>query len=207
MQTSSKFPSAKRSFPLFNSHIDMAHSYWKRLIHVGDLVVDATCGNGHDSLVLAQAAFTENSGTLIACDRQVQAIDETRKLLTNRLTRSQMARVELFHRSHEELDTVFSERKARLIVFNLGYLPGGDKSITTLTASTLNSVTRLLPLLMEGGVMSITCYPGHEEGKKEEEALLEWSRTLPPDQWSCCHHQWLNRTLSPSLLIIQRGGQ
>ena len=72
----------------------------------------------------------------------------------------------------------------RLVVYNLGYLPKGNKKLTTLTDSTLQSLENALALIQPGGVVSITCYPGHEEGAKEEAALLQKVAQLSPSSWN-----------------------
>ncbi len=92
----------------------------------------------------------------------------------------------------------------KLVVYNLGYLPGGDKTKTTHVATTLQSLHQAQALLQKGGVISITCYPGHKEGAHEQNVILNHAARLPPKEWSCCHHMWLNRQQSPSLLLIQK---
>jgi len=93
----------------------------------------------------------------------------------------------------------------RLITYNLGYLPGGgDKSLTTKVETTVESVRKALKLIQAGGAISITLYPGHSEGQREETQLLSFIKKLTPLEWNCCHHQWLNRNKSPSLLFIQK---
>ncbi len=173
-----------RNFPLFNSHLDLAHALWDQLVSPGDLVVDATCGNGHDTLALA-----EMGARVVACDVQLEAIEATR-------ARVQKYPVEFFHGCH----SLLPEIKAKLVVYNLGYLPGGDKQITTRVETTLKSITRFLDV----GAISITCYPGHSEGAREESALLEFTQALPAEEWSVSHIRWINRAVAPSLLLIQR---
>lgn len=172
----------------------MAHGYWKAIVQPSDTVIDATCGNGHDTLFLSQLA---SEGRVIAIDIQATAIENTRKLLAGR-------HVELIHGSHATFPDDIALGSVRLIVHNLGYLPGGDKQITTRVETTLASVTAAQRLLMPQGVLSITCYPGHPQGLVEEEALIAWAAGLNAKEWSCCHHRWLNRRSAPSLLLIQK---
>ena len=93
----------------------------------------------------------------------------------------------------------------RLIVYNLGYLPGGDKSLTTVTDITVKSVQKSLQMIPRGGAVSVTCYPGHLEGEKEEKALLEFCKMLNRKEWNVLFHQWINREKSPSLIWIEKG--
>lgn len=189
-------------FPLFKSHLDLAHSYWEKVIKEGDWVIDATCGNGKDSLKLAQ--LISPSGGVISLDIQPMAIENSNNLFTQKLTTEQISRIHLFCTSHESFPAIAENKRISLIVYNLGYLPGGNKEMTTLTEITLKSLNKSLLLLAPYGVISITCYPGHPEGAREQAALLNFAKHLTPSIWSVSHHTWENRKQSPSLLIIQK---
>lgn len=138
------------------SHIHTAHALWRAHLKPRDTAIDATCGNGHDALVLAPLV-----GTLLCIDKQPEAIEATKKRL------GPLPHVSYQLGSHAELPAI----SPQLIVYNLGYLPGGDKSITTKTESTLVSIRRALEILAPGGMISITCYPGHPEGARETEQV------------------------------------
>ncbi len=172
-------------------HLKLAKSYWQNHLKSCDLAIDATCGNGHDTLFLAELC------SVIGIDIQPRAIQNTAALLEQHQRKAVLQRL-----SHAHIDTLPLPHPPRLIIYNLGYLPQGDKSITTQTASTLESVNHSLALLAPDGALSITCYPGHEEGQREEKALETWAAALPSPRWSVCHHKWLNRPRSPSLLWI-----
>lgn len=190
------------TFPLFQSHLDLPHSYWKEVVKPGDTVIDATCGNGHDTLFLAKIALTDNSGHVFALDIQKTALQNTTTYLKENLPPQHFSRIHF----HETCHSTFPETQntVKLIVYNLGYLPGGDKGLTTRVNSTLSSLKNAMRLLADGGVISITCYPGHAEGRKEEEALLKKLQSLPPFEWQCSHQCWINRKEAPSLLILQK---
>lgn len=191
----------RHQFPLFQSHLDLAHSYWKTITCPGDCVIDATCGNGHDTLLLAQLV---TMGRVIAIDRQQEAIEAAKKLLSTNILEEKRGLIDFKCQSHATFPSEIKPESIKLIVYNLGYLPGGDKNLTTLTSTTCESLENALKLICPGGAISITCYPGHPEGKLEEEALLTFSTSLSPKEWSCCHHRWTNRLKSPSILFIQR---
>lgn len=176
----------------FSPHIALAHRYWKEHLNPGDIAIDMTCGNGHDALYLSQLLPL---GKVYGFDIQAEAIEATRKR-TN-------GAVELIHSSHEEIDRLLLPKSPRLIVYNLGYLPGNDHSIVTKAESTLTSLEKAIALLSPGGAISITCYPGHEEGEIEERAVLDFAKKLSWEKWSVCHHRWLNRLKSPSLLWLK----
>lgn len=190
-------------FPLFQSHIDLAHSLWEKAIKPGDIVIDATCGNGHDTLALAKMALTSTSGCLFALDKQTAAIDSCQNHLSKQLPKNIYEKISFILGCHSRFPLELAPESVSLIVYNLGYLPRGDKTMTTTTETTLISVENALQLIKKGGMISITCYPGHEEGKIETNKLLEYVTKLNPRLWSCCHHSWINRESAPSLLIIQ----
>lgn len=177
-------------------HIVYAHRYWKEFVQPGDRVVDATVGNGHDTFFLAQ--LLQGEGVLTGYDIQTQAIEQTKKRLGG-LPAEFMQIVHLKLQSHADLE----ESGVKLIVYNLGYLPGGDKGLTTLYETTLQSIQRALLALTSDGALCITCYPGHAAGAKEEEVIIDFLKTLSASQWHICHHVWINRPLAPSLIWLQ----
>jgi hypothetical protein len=195
----------RHNYPLFQSHLDVAHSQWKALVCPGDIIIDATCGNGHDSLFLSQLALTPSSGQLFAIDIQNNAIAKTRELLQKVLSVDILERIRFIEGCHSAFPAEIFPQTVKLIAYNLGYLPGGDKTLTTGVETTLQSITKALELLVTAGVISITCYPGHEEGRKEEDVLLAYFAKLDPRVWQCTHQRWLNRRESPSHLLIQKG--
>lgn len=190
----------RRQFPLFQSHIDLAHHYWKQLLQDGGWAIDATCGGGQDTLLLAELLLDKASSGVIAIDIQEEAISRTRELLSP----AHLAKVHLFQQSHVDFPSLADTVPIKLVVYNLGYLPRGNKQLTTQTPTTLQSVQNALRLLVPGGALSITCYPGHPEGAIEEKALLEMATQLPSSDWNVCHHTFPNRKGAPSLLLIQK---
>lgn len=184
----------RRQFPIFQSHIDLAHFFWAQIIGPSDLTIDATCGNGKDSLFLAKLGPKH----LYCIDLQQKAIELAKKTLLGFKNLS-------FHQQcHSHFPEEIKSESVKLIVYNLGYLPGGDKSLTTMAATTLLSLQKGQNLLMPKGVISITCYPGHSEGAFEEKEIISWSQNLAPDRWTVSFHQFLNRKHSPSLILIQK---
>lgn len=135
-------------------------------IKKGDITVDATCGNGNDTLMLSKL-----SKKVFSFDIQKQAINKTEKLLK----KNNVNNVTLINDTHEKIDTYLKDYKGKisLVMYNLGYLPSGDKKITTNHKSTLNSVKKSFKILNKKGIILITCYP-HEEGKKESREILSY---------------------------------
>lgn len=191
-------------FSLFQSHLDLAHRYWSSLIQKGDIVIDATCGHGRDTEKLCQLALGPDRGAVYAFDIQKAAIDSSIHYLHSRLPSAFHSRLHFEQRCHSSFPSHLALKSVRLIVYNLGYLPKGNKSYTTQVTTTLQSIHQAQALLIPGGALSITCYPGHAEGAQEQEAILTYFSSLSPQEWSCCHHAWLNRRQSPQLLLIQK---
>ncbi len=187
---------------ILQSVISLAHSLWLTALFPGARVIDATCGNGQDSLFLAQTALEGSSGQLLAFDIQKKALQSTKKLLENHLSEKQLSQVEYVHCCHSKIN-LYCNQPVDLIIFNLGYLPGSDKSLTTLSATTLEALGQSLDLLKPTGLLSITCYPGHEEGAKEALVVNKWAEHLGRG-FNCCVHSWPNRTCSaPFLITVQ----
>ncbi len=179
------------------SHI--AHQFLEQVIEQGDRVVDATAGNGYDTEFLA--ALVGSNGMVYAFDIQARAIKSTaQKLQEAGLDRQ----VKLVVGSHEHLKEVVSG-KVKAVCYNLGYLPGGDHRLVTRADTTRISLEEALNLLLPGGVITLTLYPGHDEGSKELDLLLPFCRTFPVSDYSVAHFQVINsRNKPPQLIIIQR---
>lgn len=187
----------------YSPHLSLAHEYWEKLLHPEDIAIDATMGNGQDTLKLAQLLHHSDS-RIIAIDIQQKAIDQTKERLCSALSEEQFHRIAFYCQNHAEIDQIQIPKPPRLIVYNLGYLPGADKTLTTLTATTMQSIEKAVQIVSPDGALSITCYPGHEEGSREQHAILEWATHLSPSEWQICHHTWINRPRSPNLLWIHR---
>lgn len=172
-------------------------------IREGDVVVDATAGNGHDTLFLARAIG--EAGHVYACDIQPEALAATHRLLEKH---GVAGRVEVALRCHRELKRMVPDElhgKIAAAVFNLGYLPGGDKSITTATETTLLAVEAAFALLRPLGHLCVVIYPGHPAGASEAEAVTVWATSLPAILAHVAEYRMVNRSAtSPLLLHIQK---
>lgn len=184
---------------------ELAHSTISPWLKSGGVVIDATAGNGHDSLFLAQQIGA--NGTLLSIDIQPSAIESTKKLLESS---SIQAKTYYINASHDDLDSItekyLSEEERSnisLVYYNLGYLPGGNKEFTTTREITLTSIRKALALLSRGGVLVIVMYPGHNEGSKEKEELLTYTKTLLDKEYTVVHLGYVNKSeSSPSILVI-----
>jgi len=171
------------------NHLQLQKLLWKSVVQKGDTVIDATCGNGHDTHYLQ----TLSPGRLIAIDKQLEAINNSK---------SRVVGVEWYHQCHSTFPESVQKSSVSLIVYNLGYLPGGDKQLITKTDTTLKSIKNGLELLKPGGMISLTIYTGHPGGQEEEEAIITFANTLPSNQYRVQNTKWLNYHNHPSLLTI-----
>ena len=113
--------------------------------------------------------------------------------------------VEVILDSHENFETYIKEENVDCIVYNLGYLPGNNKEVTTVAHSTLKSIEIGLDLLGDNGLMIIALYSGHKEGKIEKDAVLEFTSKLPKNKYGVLHTEFTNRAKSaPSLVVIEK---
>jgi len=157
-----------RSFP--PRPTALAHAFAEGILVAGDHAVDATCGNGHDTLHLAR--LVGPGGTVIGFDVQAAALRETRNLLASQGLDD--GRVRLIEGCHATMGDYVAPALASVVVFNLGYLPGGDHALTTRADRTLIALDAAAVALRPGGLLMVTCYPGHPEGEREADAVAAW---------------------------------
>ncbi|MTB64903.1 methyltransferase domain-containing protein [Streptococcus sp. zg-86] len=171
--------------------LEMAHQFLGEVITKEDIVVDATMGNGHDTLFLA-----ERAKKVFAFDIQEQAIEQTRA----RLEMAGLTNAELILAGHEQLDVYVEEVKAG--IFNLGYLPSADKSIITQPNTTIIALEKLCQGLVLGGRIAIMVYYGHEGGVCERDAVLDFVSQLPQQVFTVTIYQTLNQINQPPFLLM-----
>ena len=158
------------------SLVTEAHNAVIKVLRLGDIAIDATCGNGHDTLFLARQVGA--TGKVYGFDIQQSALDlTTLKLKENQ----QFSQVKLICAGHENIKQHVLERhqsSITAIMFNLGYLPGSDKSIITQAETTLTALKASCKLLKPSGLISLIAYPGHTGGLQELESLQDWISEL-----------------------------
>lgn len=160
----------------------------------GDVVLDCTVGNGNDTLSLAR--LVGQTGKVYGFDIQKRAIDITLEQLTCENINN---RVELIEDGHENIDFYVKE-KLNFIVYNLGYLPKGDKTIKTNKNTTLISLKKSLDLLNNNGIILITCYIGHEGGLDEKNVVEEFLATLDQKIFNVIKFEFINQKNFPPIL-------
>ncbi len=175
--------------------IEFAHRLIASKVTKDDICIDMTIGNGKDTLFLCSLAKF-----VYGFDIQPQALSHTQRLLEENAINN----YQLWMTSHENVD-LYVKEKVKAIVYNLGYLPLGDKKITTMTATTLASLKKALLMLKEGGIIVMVIYPGHLEGMKESQALLKFTSELDQKEFDVIQYQFINQIHQPPYtLIIER---
>ena len=165
----------------------------------GGHALDGTAGNGRDTLFLAQLAG--GSGKVWAFDIQAQALSNTAGLLRENGVEE---RVELIAASHADLADYVRE-PLDAAMFNFGYLPGGDKTVTTKADSSVRAMQAAAALLAEGGLLTAVAYSGHLAGRAEAAAIEQWAAALPQEQYQVLHYRFTNqRNHPPQLLAIEK---
>ena len=171
--------------------LEMAHDFLAQVITKDDVVVDATMGNGHDTLFLAKLAKQ-----VYAFDIQEQALEKT----SQRLQEAGLSNAELILQGHETVEQFVTEVKAA--IFNLGYLPSADKSIITQPQTTLEALEKPCQMLVKGGRIAIMIYYGHEGGDIERDAVLDFVSQLPQQEYTATIYRTLNQINNPPFLVM-----
>lgn len=171
--------------------LELAHDFLAQVITQEDIVVDATMGNGHDTLFLAKLAKQ-----VYAFDIQEQALEKT----SQRLQEAGLTNADLILQGHETVDQFVTEVKAA--IFNLGYLPSADKSIITQPQTTIESLDKLCQMLIKGGRIAIMIYYGHEGGDIERDAVLDFVSQLPQQEYTATIYRTLNQINNPPFLVM-----
>ncbi|MBM7689485.1 SAM-dependent methyltransferase [Enterococcus ureilyticus] len=182
---------------MLQTALHFSHTLLRDVIHEGDCVVDATMGNGHDTAFLAELVGPR--GLVYAFDVQEQALANTEKKL---IELGYQARVTLFQQGHEMIDTQLStETSLRAAIFNLGYLPKGDKQIITKPDTTEQALDALLPRLLAKGRIILVVYYGHFGGQAELKLVQEYCQQLPQEMYNVLTYQFINQKNNPPILF------
>lgn len=173
---------------------ELTHLLIKEHLKFGDTCIDATCGMGNDTLFLR--SLVGDQGVVHAYDIQLDAINETKKLLKD------YTNIIYHHESHELINI----SNAKVILFNLGFLPNHNKTIKTNKESTLNAIKNILNIYINNQdmILFINCYPGHLEGLEESNCLINFSKNLDSKKYLTTIYQPLNQKNAPFLITIKQ---
>ncbi len=175
--------------------IQYAQTLLRMSIAEGDIAVDATAGNGHDTVFLAE--LVGPNGYVYAFDVQKEAVDST---LLRVLDHSYEDRVRVLNRGHEAVDE-FVTKEIGAAIFNLGYLPGSDHSIVTKPNTTVEAIDKMLKLLKVGGMIVLVVYHGHEGGKEERDEVIRYVSELPQKYVHVLRYEFINQKNDPPFII------
>ena len=156
------------------------------------IAVDMTVGKGNDSKYILETTGVER---LYGFDIQKEAEDAAKKLI------GEDERFVFHLESHEKIDNYIKEG-LDLVVYNLGYLPGGDKEITTNYKSTIKSLEKTLGLMNPDGLIIITIYPGHPAGKLESERIEKFLNNLDSKKYAVMKLAYQNRPNNPPYVMV-----
>ncbi|MDB0439785.1 class I SAM-dependent methyltransferase [Clostridioides difficile] len=175
---------------------DINKFYLENIINKGDIVIDATMGNGYDTKYLAEKVGEE--GFVYAFDIQEEALKSTRKKLEKE---GYIDRVKLILDGHENINKYVKE-EVSCVLFNLGYLPRAKHLIITKPETTLKAISHSLDILKENGIISIAIYTGHDGGQEEKDCIYNYVNNLNQDEFNVLESKFLNQVNNPPQLIL-----
>jgi predicted methyltransferase len=179
--------------------LPFAKSLLKKAVKLGDVVVDATVGNGYDTVFLAE--LVGESGHVYGFDIQAEAIAASKERLTQNCL---LERCTLLHSGHEHLTSMLPpihHGKVSGSFFNLGYLPGSDKSIVTRPETTIASIQQLLAIMAPEGVIVLVIYHGHKGGAEERDSLLTYCQQIDQKTAHVLQYQFINQQNNPAFIV------
>lgn len=168
----------------------LSHNIIKEYVKNKNVAIDATLGNGYDCDFLS------------SCFKKVYAFEIQKEACEKYIDKNN--NVIIINESHHKIDKFINE-EVDCVCYNLGYLPGGNKEITTLAETSLKSIQLSLNLLSKNGIISIAIYRGHNEGIEEKNCIIKYLKTLPKNSFGVMIHECINRSeKSPLLIIVEK---
>lgn len=173
----------------------------REVIREGDIAIDATAGNGHDTVFLAECVGA--SGRVLAFDIQQAAIEASKARVEEA---GLLDRVNFHHCSHVRMGEFVETASVAVVMFNLGYLPGEDHDITTQMEESIQALEASALALKPGGNLSVICYPGHAAGASEAEAVENWLTTQTKSSWRLAKYAMCGTLRPAPFLLMARKG-
>lgn len=177
-----------------------SHELLTASVTSGDFVIDATVGNGHDTEFLA--SLVGPKGHVLGFDVQASGLMNA----DARLKGNQYSNYQLVHAGHEHVTEYLTDDQiVGGAIFNLGYLPGADKSVITHGETMLAAIAGILPHLKQNGLIVLVVYYGHPGGQTEVDQLLSYVQELPQKNYHVLQYQFINQANQPPyILAIQK---
>ena len=190
-----------------------SHSFLSEVLENGDAALDLTAGGGRDTLFLARQVGAD--GQVFSFDIQAEAIEKTSRLLEKEniaFSRynnhgEELAAAKggfLLHASHDRIKD-FIPGKVKAVIANLGYLPGGDKNLTTRPETTLAALRQATAITEAGGRIAVMVYVGHPGGEGEERTVANFFQDLDETEWQVLKLEPWNRKRPPVLWLAEKG--
>ncbi|QCJ43809.1 methyltransferase domain-containing protein [Bacillus sp. S3] len=179
--------------------LPFAKSLLEKAVKAGGVAVDATVGNGYDTVFLAD--LVGKTGKVYGFDVQEEAIATTKERL---IQHGLSERVTVFHSGHEQLSVrIPTEHQEKIAgaIFNLGYLPGSDKTIVTRPETTIAAIEQLLAIMAPEGIIVLVIYHGHEQGAAERDSILQYCRQLDQKKAHVLQYQFINQQNNPPFIV------
>ena len=176
---------------IFNNPSDICDYYIKEIVGKGDCVIDATVGNGNDTLKLSNAVG--ENGKVYGFDIQKEAILSAKEKIYT------YNNVIFLNESHSDVDKFVTE-KVRAVFFNLGYLPGGDHGISTKGETTLPAIEKSMSLLLPGGIIVMVIYRGGDSGFSE--SVVSYLKSIDYKKYNVVFFDYINRPKNPPMVCV-----
>lgn len=164
-------------------------------IEKGEIAVDGTAGNGHDTLFLAK--LVGDNGHVYSFDIQQQAVEATELKLKEY---DLLSRATVILDGHEHISKYVHGEIAGA-VFNLGYLPGANHHIVTKGNTTIQALKQILAQLKIGGIIVLVVYYGHEGGTEERDTVIDYVSGLSQKHVHVLQYKFLNQKNNPPFII------
>ncbi len=176
--------------------VHMARYICEQRIREGFTVVDATMGNGNDTSFLAK--LVTHTGKIYAFDIQYTAIESTMDRLSKQSSLPEMIYI---RDGHENMERHIGAEEVDFVIFNLGYLPKGDHSITTRAETTIAGIDQSMRLIKKYGMVVVVVYHGHSEGKREKDAIEEYIGAIDQKKYNVVKFSFANQINNPPYVI------
>ena len=187
------------------SLVKLAHQLIKDKVNPGAVAIDATVGNGYDTRFLLD--LVQPDGKVFGFDIQQAAIDSARITLQEHPA---LACLTLIHANHANMGTIVSDLdrgNIAAVMFNLGYLPGGDKRLVTQTETTMAALTSASALLSANGIITILAYPGHDGGAMETDHVKQWCLGIESEHYQVSRYEnQPDNPAAPKLFVVNKIG-
>ncbi len=180
---------------VLKNSLGISHDIVKQVIGKGDIVIDATAGNGNDTLFLAEIVGVE--GHVYSFDVQRKALQNTYAKLRDK---NLLDCVTLIQDGHEKMDQ-YVNCNIKAVMFNLGYLPGGDHSIHTKAHTTIEAIQKSLNLIVRNGIVMLVIYYGGDSGFDEKEAVMDLLKEIDSKTYTVLVHDFVNQINCPPIAV------